>query len=235
MQQNEDYVLRILQDVGLVTRHQIESAQARLNGATSVVDVLIRDGIVSDADVSRTLAAQAHMDWIDISSMVIPPQIIKQIRTEEARRFKVIPVGFGETGLVVAVGDPLDIDTIDSLSFLLQRELEVVCTSPQKIREALIKYYGTADEAAEMLREKIGEDVDLGLEIGDGTEPIEGDKADAPIIRLVSMLLIEAHRLGASDIHLEPMDKKFRVRFRIDGVMQEMQAPPKRLQSAIIS
>jgi len=235
VQQSEDYVLRILQDVGLVTRHQIESAQARLNGATSVVDVLIRDGIVSDADVSRTLAAQAHMDWIDISSMVIPPQIIKQIRAEEARRFKVIPVGFGETGLVVAVGDPLDIDTIDSLSFLLQRELEVVCTSPQKIREALIKYYGTADEAAEMLREKIGEDVDLGLEIGDGTEPIEGDKADAPIIRLVSMLLIEAHRLGASDIHLEPMDKKFRVRFRIDGVMQEMQAPPKRLQSAIIS
>jgi type IV pilus assembly protein PilB len=235
VQQSDQYVLRILQDVGLVTTGQIESAQARLNGAASVVDVLIRDGIVSDADVSRTLAAQAHMDWIDISSMVIPPQIIKQIRAEEARRFKVIPVGFSETGLVVAVGDPLDIDTIDSLSFLLQRELEVVCTSPQKIREALIKYYGTADEAAEILREKIGEDVDLGLEIGDGTEPIEGDKADAPIIRLVSMLLIEAHRLGASDIHLEPMDKKFRVRFRIDGVLQEMQAPPKRLQSAIVS
>jgi len=235
VQQSDDYVLRALQDVGLVTRRQIESAQARLNGAAGVVDVLIRDGIVSDADVSRTLAAQAHMDWIDISSMVIPPQIIKQIRAEEARRFKVIPVGFGETGLVVAVGDPLDIDTIDSLSFLLQRELEVVCTSPQKIREALIKYYGTADEAADMLREKIGEDVDLGLEIGDGSEPIEGDKADAPIVRLVSMLLIEAHRLGASDIHLEPMDKKFRVRFRIDGVLQEMQAPPKRLQSAIIS
>jgi len=235
VQQSDEYVLRALQDVGLVTRRQIESAQARLNGAAGVVDVLIRDGIVSDADVSRTLAAQAHMDWIDISSMVIPPQIIKQIRAEEARRFKVIPVGFGETGLVVAVGDPLDIDTIDSLSFLLQRELEVVCTSPQKIREALIKYYGTADEAADMLREKIGEDVDLGLEIGDGSEPIEGDKADAPIVRLVSMLLIEAHRLGASDIHLEPMDKKFRVRFRIDGVLQEMQAPPKRLQSAIIS
>jgi len=235
VQQSDEYVLRALQDVGLVTRRQIESAQARLNGAAGVVDVLIRDGIVSDADVSRTLAAQAHMDWIDISSMVIPPQIIKQIRAEQARRFKVIPVGFGETGLVVAVGDPLDIDTIDSLSFLLQRELEVVCTSPQKIREALIKYYGTADEAADMLREKIGEDVDLGLEIGDGSEPIEGDKADAPIVRLVSMLLIEAHRLGASDIHLEPMDKKFRVRFRIDGVLQEMQAPPKRLQSAIIS
>ena len=235
MQQNEAYVLRVLQEVELVTRSQVEDAHARLNGADNVVDRLIKDGIVSDADVSRTLAAQAHMDWIDISSMVIPPQIIKQIRAEEARRFKVIPVALSETGLIVAVGDPLDIDTIDSLSFLLQRELELVCTSPQKIREALIKYYGTADEAADVLQEKIGADIDLGLEIGDGTEAIGGDETDAPIIRMVSMLLIEAHRLGASDIHLEPMDKKFRVRFRIDGVLQEMQAPPKRLQSAILS
>jgi type IV pilus assembly protein PilB len=232
--QSEEYVLGILQEGGLVTRPRIESARSRLNGAASVVDVLINDGIVSDSDVSRSLAAQAHMDWIDISSIVIPPQVINQIRAEEARRFKVIPVAFGETGLVVAVGDPLDIDTIDSLSFLLQRELELVCTSPKKIREALIKYYGTAEEAADVLQEKIGEDIDLGLEIG-GAEAGGVDEAEAPIIRLVSMLLIEAHRAGASDIHLEPLDKKFRVRFRVDGVLQEMQAPPKRLQSAIIS
>jgi len=174
------------------------------------------------------------MDWIDISVMVIPPVLIRQIRAEDARRFKVIPVAFGESGLVVAVGDPLDIDTIDSLSFLLQREIELVCTSPEKIREALIKYYGTADEAADILQEKLGADVDLELELERGAA-VEGDEMDAPIIRMVSMLLIEAHRLGASDIHLEPLDKKFRVRFRIDGVLQEMQAPPKRLQSAIIS
>src|SRR5439155_21283621 len=189
----------------------------------------------SEADVSRTLAGQAHMDWIDISSIVISPAVIKQIRAEDARRFKVIPVAFGESGLIVAVGDPLDIDTIDSLSFLLQRDIELVCTSPDKIRDALIKYYGTADEAADVLREKIGEDIDLDLELGDGATAPDIDEADAPIIRLVSMLLIEAHRFGASDIHLEPLDKKFRVRFRIDGVLQEMQAPPKRLQSAIIS
>jgi type IV pilus assembly protein PilB len=235
MQQNEDYVLKVLQDVGLVSRKQIDKARTRLNGQNNVVDLLIKDGLVSESDVSRSLAAQAHMDWIDLSSMVIPPAIIKQIRAEDARRFKVIPVTFGETGLVVAVSDPLDIDTIDSLSFLLQRELELVCTSPEKIREGLVKYYGTADEAANILKEKLGEDIDLGLEIGDGAAITEGDEADAPIIRMVSMLIIEAHRAGASDIHLEPLDKKFRVRFRIDGVLQEMQAPPKRLQSAIVS
>ena len=235
VQHNEDYVLRVLQDVGLVTRPQIDGARTRLNGTNNVVDILIKDGIISESDVSRTLAAQAHMDWVDLSSMIVAPDVIKQLRAEDARRFKVIPVGLGETGLIVAVSDPLDIDTIDSLSFLLQREIELVCSSPEKIREALIKYYGTADEAADILQQKIGEEVDLGLELAEGVEGAEGDATDAPIIRMVSMLLIEAHRAGASDIHLEPLDKKFRVRFRIDGVLQEMQAPPKRLQSAIIS
>jgi type IV pilus assembly protein PilB len=235
VQHNEDYVLRVLQDVGLVTKPQIDEARLRLNGTNNIIDLLIRDGVISESDVSRTLAAQAHMEWIDLSSMIVPPEVSKQIRAEDARRFKVIPVAVGETGLVVAVSDPLDIDTIDSLSFLLQREIELVCSSPEKIREALIKYYGTADEAADVLQQRIGEDVDLGFEIAEGGDTADGDETDAPIIRMVSMLLVEAHRIGASDIHLEPLDKKFRVRFRIDGVLQEMQAPPKRLQSAIIS
>lgn len=232
MQPTEDYLLKLLEDQRLVTRPQIENAKSRLSVGGNTVDLLIKDGIVSDSDVSRSLAAQAHMDWVDLSAKVILPDVINQIRAEDARRFKVIPVGYGESGLIVAVGDPLDIDTIDSLGFLLQREIELVCASPEKIRQALIKYYGTADEASDVLAQQIGHDVDFSLEDGD----IGGaDEADAPIIRMVSMLLIEAHRLGASDVHLEPLDKKFRVRFRIDGVLQEMQAPPKRLQSAIVS
>jgi len=235
LQANDDYVLKVLEEIGLVSRKQIAQARAKLNGASSVVDVLVRDVVVSADDISRSLAAQAQMHWIDLSAVVIPPEIISQISATDARRFKVIPVTFGESGLVLAISDPLDVDTIDSLNFLLQRDLELVCTSPEKIRQALIKYYGTAEEAADVLQHKIGDEVDLGLEIGDGTEAFAVDEADAPIIRLVSMLIIEAHKLGASDIHLEPLDKKFRVRFRIDGVLQEMQAPPKRLQSAIIS
>ena len=235
MHPNEDYVLNVLEDVGLVTRSQIENAKSRLNGAGTAIDILVKDGVVSEADVSRSLAAQARMDWVDLSTMVIPREVINQIRAADARRFKVIPVGFGETGLIVAIGDPLDIDTIDGLNFLLQREIELVCSSPNKIRQALIKYYGTADEASDLLEQQIGGDVDLGVLIGDGGDIAEENEADAPIIRMVSMLLVEAHRSGASDIHLEPLDKKFRGRFRIDGVLQEMQAPPKRLQSAIVS
>jgi type II secretion system protein E len=231
---NDNFVLDLLQDAGLVTRSQATSAKQRQNGS-SVIDVLVRDGVISESDVSRTLATQAQMDWIDLSTVIIPPEVIGQIRGADARRYKVIPVGFGESGLIVAISDPLDVDTIDSLSFLLQRELELVCTSPEKIRQALIKYYGTADEASDVLLQQLGGNVDVGLEITEGLGLEGADEADAPIIRMVSMLLVEANKLGASDIHLEPLDKKFRVRFRIDGVLQEMQAPPKRLQSAIVS
>ncbi|MFN2476577.1 MAG: GspE/PulE family protein [Chthoniobacterales bacterium] len=234
MPANEDYVLSVLEDAGLVTRPQILSARARLNGTKSVVELLVREGAVAETDVSRTLAAQAHMDWIDVSARLVPPSVIDQMRAADARRFKVVPVGVNESALIVAVSDPLDIDAIDSLSFLLQREIELVCSSPEKIREALIKYYGTADEASDRLVERLGEDIDLGFEI-ENPAALAGDETDAPIIRLVSMLLIEAHRLNASDIHLEPLETKFRVRFRIDGVLQEMQALPKRLQSAIVS
>ncbi|HEX4629523.1 MAG TPA: ATPase, T2SS/T4P/T4SS family [Chthoniobacterales bacterium] len=173
-------------------------------------------------------------DWINLSAQAIPPDVINQIRAEDAHRFRVVPVGLGQSGLIVAVSDPLDIDTIDSLSFLLQRDIELVCASPEDIGQALTKYYGTDGEASDVLAQQTGRDMDLGLEITEGAT-VASAETDAPIIRLVSMLLIEAHRLGASDVHLEPLDKMLRVRFRIDGVLHEMQAPPKRLQSAIVS
>ena len=232
---NEEYVLDLLRDAGLVTRKQIEEARANLNGSTSVVELLVRQGIVSADDISRSLAAQAQMQWIDLADMVVPQEVIDEIKPQDARRFKMIPIARNENGLVVATGDPLDFDSIDGLSFLLKREIELVCTTPEKIRQALVKYYGSAEEAVDILREKIGDTAIEELDIAEGAELPEGEGGDAPIVRMVSMLLLEAHKLGASDIHLEPLEKSFRVRFRIDGVLQEMQSPPKKLQSAIIS
>lgn len=232
---NEQYILDLLRDLGLVTRRQIEQAHANPNGEKSVVDALVREGIVTADDISRSLAAQAEMTWIDLADVVVPQEIIDQIRPQDARRFKMIPIARNEHGLVVATGDPLDFDSIDSLSFLLRREIEFVCTTPEKIRQALIKYYGSAEEAVDVLRQKIGDAALEEIDIAEGAELPEDEGGDAPIIRMVSLLLLEAHKLGASDIHLEPLEKSFRVRFRIDGVLHEMQSPPKKLQSAIIS
>ncbi|HEX8296719.1 MAG TPA: GspE/PulE family protein, partial [Chthoniobacteraceae bacterium] len=146
--------------------------------------------------------------------------------------FKVVPVAESDTGLMVAVGDPLNFDTFDSLHHMLQRDLEFVCATPEAIRTAYRKYYGTAEDAIEDMGG------DGGIEVmgeGAATPGAEGDSADAPIIKMVSMLLVEAYNLRCSDIHLEPLEKRFRVRFRIDGVLHEMQNPPKKLQTAIVS
>ena len=235
MSPNDEFILDLLRDTGLVSRRQIDAARANLNGEKSVVDALVRQGVVTADDVSRSLAAHAQMTWIDLAEIVVPQEIIDEIRPQDARRFKLIPIARNEHGLVVATGDPLDFDSIDSLSFLLKKEIELVCTTPEKIRHALIKYYGSAEEAVDLLRQKIGDAALEEIGIAEGAELSESDSGDAPIIRLVSLLLLEAHKLGASDIHLEPLEKSFRVRFRIDGVLHEMQSPPKKLQSAIIS
>ncbi len=192
---NEEYVLDLLRDVGLLTRKQIEEARAELNGNTSVVELLVRQGLVSADDISRTVAAQAQMHWVDLADMVVPQDVIDEIKPQDARRFKMIPIARNEHGLVVATGDPLDFDSIDSLSFLLKREIELVCTTPEKIRQALIKYYGSAEEAVDVLREKIGDAAIEELDIAEGAELPEGEGGDAPIVRMVSMLLLEAHKL----------------------------------------
>ncbi len=114
---------------GLVTRKQIDEARDNLNGERSVIDVLVRQGLVSADDVSRSVAAEAEMSWIDLADIVVPQDVIDEIRPQDARRFKMIPIARNGQGLVVATGDPLDFDSIDSLSFLLKREIELVCTT----------------------------------------------------------------------------------------------------------
>jgi type IV pilus assembly protein PilB len=230
--QNDDYILEILLETGLITKSQLERARNDRKGDDTVIGMLINQGAVSQEDVTRALAGHAAMDFVDLSALNISEEVIQMVPREIAKRFKVIPIVLLETGLMIAIGDPLNFDTFDTLHHMLHRDLEFVCATPDAIAIAFRKYYGTADEAADELAKGMG-----GIEItGEGgSGGAEGDTADAPIIKMVSMMLLEAHSMRASDIHLEPLEKRFRVRFRIDGVLHEMQNPPKKLQTAIIS
>lgn len=232
---DDERLLELLCNGGLVSRHQVDEARSGLESEKSVVELLVRRGIISADDVSRVVAAQAELPWIDLAEVVVSPEIINEVRAPDARRFRMIPIARNEQSLIMVTCDPLDFDSIDSLTFLLKREIELVCTSPEKLHQALIKYYGSAEEAVAVLCQKIGDVALEQVDIVEGADLAEDEGGDAPIIRLVSLLLIEAHKAGASDIHLEPLEKSFRVRFRIDGVLHEIQAPPKKLQSAIVS
>ena len=226
MAQNEEYVVEILQDVGLITRSQVEEAKSNA-GAGSVLSELIHQGLLTQEDVARTLAAQNGMEFVDLAIVAPPPDVMEAMTLEVAKRYRAVPVALRDGTLVVAISDPMDMETADALAFVLNRDVEYVCATPDAITKAIAEFYGTGEDAT-------GEGGPEGLTMA-GLNEGEATEGDAPIIKMVSMILLEAYNNRASDIHLEPLSNKFRVRFRIDGVLQEMPSPPKKLHSAIIS
>jgi len=235
---NDDYILEILENVGLITREQAVTArQLATQDDEGVVDVLAREGVVDKLDVLKALAAQFGMETITLTGLDIPREVLDMVPGDVAQRYKVVPVFKNENVLTVALGDPLDVDTLDGLRYVLKTNVEGVVAPPEEIEKAIANYYGRATGAVESMLTEITEGtLALPDEVKNQLVADENiTEADAPIIKLVSLIIMEAFRNRASDIHLEPMPKKFRVRYRIDGVLHEVDSPPKRLQSAIIS
>jgi type II secretion system protein E len=221
MPANDEYVIEILKDVGLMSQEQADDLTGR-TGGLHMVETLIKEGTVSAEDVARTLASQNGMDFVDLSLVTPSPELINLLSSEIARRYKTVPVSEHDGSLVLAIADPMDFEAFDSIGFLLKRPVEFVCAVPTQIHDKLDRLYPQG-------LEELGKAV-----VTEEEEDYTGDD-DAPIIRLVSSLLIEAQNHRASDIHIEPMEKRLRIRYRIDGNLQEMQSPPKKLQGAIIS
>ena len=236
MTPNEAYILELLQESYLITKDQVFEGQERATqDDTTVVPALIALGFLTQEDVTKALAAASNMEFVELANILVKPEIIDLIPRDKAYRYKAVPITMNDDVLVVAISDPLDFDTVDNLRFLLKREIELVCSTPDQIKQSLIKYYGNAEEAGDVLLNAMGTNEELtGIDLMANNQD-EGTSADSAIIKLVSLLLLEAYKTRASDIHLEPLEKRFRVRFRIDGVLQEMQNPPKKLQSAIVS
>jgi type II secretion system protein E len=221
MPANDEYVIEILKDVGLLSQEQAEEITGRTGGA-HMVDTLIREGTVSEEDVARTLASQNGMDFVDLNQVTPSPELIAQLTPETARRYKTVPVSEHDGSLVLAIADPMDFEAFDGLGFLLKRPVEFVCAIPAQITEKIERLYPAGLE-----------DLPGSVSVNEEDETDAGD--DAPIIRMVSNILVEAQNSRASDIHIEPLEKRLRIRFRIDGNLQEIQNPPKKLQGAIIS
>jgi type II secretion system protein E len=221
---NVDYTLNILLESGLVTRSQIEAARES-NSTGNPVDALVAEGAITAEDVSRTLAANSGLDFMDLAQVAVPPNVLEILTEQDARRYHAIPVAERGGAVTIAISDPMDFEAFDSLTFLLKREVEFVCATKQQLDAALDQYYGPLQPDA----------TGVGGEGGMSFGADDDDDGDAPIIKMVMTLLLEAYKSRASDIHLEPLIKTFRVRFRVDGVLQEMPSPPKKLQSAIVS
>ena len=236
MAEKDDYLLDLLVDLGFTNADQVARARAE-SGGVGVVDFLVANKVIRPADVTQAKAAQFGAEVVNLGALKIEDDIIAIIPRHIAKKYRAIPLFKTDNRVAVAIADPSDINTIDSLTHLLGGEIDPKVASEPEIEAALNKYYGAEKKALadgafkDVIQELTMNEVEVGKADNDGAD-MEGD---APLIRLVNQLIVDAFKLRASDIHLEPLEKRFRLRYRIDGVMQEMKAPPKRLQSAIIA
>ncbi len=225
MTSNDEYVLQLLREKGFVTAEQLEvAAQAMREGNETTLDVLLASGTVTENDVLGTIADTFGLKYVSIDPSGIDPEIGKQIDAEVARKYGVAPVMADDESVTVVLSDPMGYDAVDSLRYVLQgRDVQAVLAPAEEVKAVMDKLYPTgAEEITTRNDDGYG-----------GDESADGD--DAPVIRLCSLLLSNAIKMKASDIHLEPMEKEFRVRYRIDGALRKMDSPPKRLQGAILS
>ncbi|MFN0068226.1 MAG: GspE/PulE family protein [Limisphaerales bacterium] len=237
MASSDDYLLDLLGDLALVTPEKIAEARQKADETgEGVVDLLIAARHLNRGQVAQAKAAHFGAEFVQLGQMRVTDEALAAVPRHVAKKFNAVPIYTSEDGVTVALGDPSDLETIDSLQHTLGRHVSVVVASPDEIEAAIGRYYGRSDDSVSKMIQDITEgEVDVGkvgkLEESDGSAV----DADAPIIKLVNSVIVDAYKMRASDIHLEPLEKYFRVRYRIDGVLHEMKSPPKRLQASIIS
>ncbi len=237
MAEKDDYLLDVLVDLGFVTAEQVAQArqEARASGV-GVVDYLVANKVIRPQDVTQAKAAQFGAEVVQLAGMKLADEIIALIPRHVAKKYRVIPLFKDDGKVVVAIADPSDLATIDSLTHLLGAEIELRVASEPDIEAALNKYYGSGSMGNEVMDKAIQELTESEVAVVAGPDDDGGAiEADAPLIRLVNQIIVDAFKMRASDIHLEPLAKRFRLRYRIDGMMQEVKSPPKRLQASIIA
>jgi type IV pilus assembly protein PilB len=225
----------------LISPQQLAKAQDRSKVEGSRLGYEIaRMGLVNETDLTKFLSKHYGVPSINLGEIEVPENIIKLIPREVAERHQCIPVNRSGATLVVAMADPSNIYAIDDLKFMTGYNIEQVVATESAIQESIAKYYGQADQLDYNYDEILGdmdlEDVDFvededAVDVNDLAKMSE----DAPVIRLVNLILVDAIKRGASDIHIEPYEKSFRVRFRVDGVLEEVMRPPVKLKNAMTS
>ena len=225
----------------LISPQQLAKAQDRSKVEGSRLGYEIaRMGLVNETDLTKFLSKHYGVPSINLGEIEVPDNIIKLIPREVAERHQCIPVNRSGATLVIAMADPSNIYAIDDLKFMTGYNIEQVVATESAIQESIAKYYGQADQLDYNYDEILG-DMDLDdVDFVDDDEAVDvNDLAkmseDAPVIRLVNLILVDAIKRGASDIHVEPYEKSFRVRFRVDGVLEEVMRPPVKLKNAMTS
>ncbi|HLV67039.1 MAG TPA: type IV-A pilus assembly ATPase PilB [Polyangiaceae bacterium] len=199
---------------------------------------LAKLGYISDGEITSFLASQYRLEAINLDEYEIDQEVLKLVSREVCEKHRIIPISKSGSSLIVAMSDPTNLNAIDDIKFLSGYNVEPVVASETTIQGAIERYYNAGPSYEEVMADfdLNDEDIDFGADTEEiSAVELERASADAPVVRLVHVLLLNAIRKGASDIHCEPYEKRFRVRYRIDGVLHEEMSPPMKLKNAIVS
>lgn len=210
MYSNESFLLQLLVEAGGIDQGTLDAVSAQLSPMDSVVDYLVANNYLTGEYIAQVAAGNSGLEYVDLAAFEVDPGIIAGVKGELARRVGFLPIGDDGYSLQVAIVDPFDMQTMDSLPQFLNRDVSFFVCSDAGLKKALEKYYPEKKEFA------------------------KGD-TEGPLIELVDNMFNEAHEMRASDIHIEPMEDRVRIRYRVDGRLIEVANHPKKLLGPIVA
>ncbi len=224
----------------VITPIQLKNAlDAQRGSGARLGHELARLGYIEESELTSFLSKQYGVPSVNLESIEIPQEVLKLVTRDVVTRHQVIPINKTGNTLMVAMADPSNVYAIDDIKFGTNLSIDVVVASEQAISEAIEKYYSSEVSFDEVMMDfdMDEEDVDFSEEYEEDINVLDLEKSagEAPVVKLVNLILIDAIRKNASDIHVEPYEKQLRIRYRIDGILYEVMKPPVKLKSAIIS
>ncbi len=229
---------QILLDEGLVTREQLDKAihtQQRSGGHLG--RILVEQGVLTDQQLAKVLALQWGLPYVELGSLEIDDTVVKLIPQHLAQRHKVLAIERTRKKLKLAIADPLNVVAFDDVRLVTGLEIEPVVAAEEDILAAIGRYYSGGIDLDEAMRQAAAAEVDVPEEKAEdlSVEKLRTLTEEAPVVRLVNLIISQAIADGASDIHIEPHRRSVQVRYRIDGLLHDVMTPPKSLQPAIVS
>jgi len=222
---------------GLITPEQLENAlqEQKANGGM-LGSNLVKMGYIEEAELMEFLSKQFGVPSTDPSKLDVDPEVIEMIPGNIVQKYRIVPISLEGQTLTIAMVDPSNIFIIDDIKFLTRKNIRVTVATESSIKSALDRFY----DAGAALEDVMQEFDENGVDLVEGAEDVdlgelESAAEQAPVVKLVNLILVDAIKKMASDIHIEPYEKSFRVRYRIDGVLYEVMKPPMKLKNALIS
>ena len=241
MQPQRKLIGQILKEQGFVTESQIEEALTIQRDKGGVIGEVLRDmGHVSEDAIVTALGIQSGIETVDLAGMEIPPEVIEKVSVSIASIYRIVPVSFNDNVLTVAMAEPHNLDVLDDLRFMLSCEVKGAIASEKAVDSAIERYYATQKQEVDNIVKNLesadeNPEMDFAHKEGAINIDLQEQITSAPVVKLLNYILVQAIKDQSSDIHFEPFEDDFKVRYRLDGVLYDMLPPPRHLAQAITS